>query len=399
MEERQLIVGEYIDSYLPALDGVITAVRNYAYWLNRNHCEAYIASAAAPKDYEEADDVPVVRYKALPLKKRPPYRFGMPTLDRDFVKTEHLLAPDLVHLHTPFTAGLEGLRLAKTRKIPAIGSFHSKYYDDALQVTRSRFLAQTTVELIASFYERCDYVWAVNEGAAETLRQYGYKGALTIMPNGSDFIYPADEETARREIDERFHLNPDEPLLLFVGQHILQKNLPMILDAFALLKKENLPVQLMTVGAGYAADQLKQQAEKLGIADFVTFAGTVSDRALLAKIYLRAALFVFPSVYDNAPLVVREAAMAACPSVLVAGSSAAEDFKHGYNVFLCQNNAQSLADTIKDALSNEERRRSVGLCAQKTIARSWESVIATVYEKYLEILDEYKGKTRGRSRK
>ena len=41
------LVGQYIDSYLPTIDGVIMTVRNYARWLNQDHFPCYVATAKA----------------------------------------------------------------------------------------------------------------------------------------------------------------------------------------------------------------------------------------------------------------------------------------------------------------------------------------------------------------
>lgn len=41
------------------------------------------------------------------------------------------------------------------------------------------------------------------------------------------------------------------------------------------------------------------------------------EREILKRYYVAADLFLFPSLYDNAPLVIREAAALGTPSVLI----------------------------------------------------------------------------------
>jgi glycosyltransferase involved in cell wall biosynthesis len=89
----------------------------------------------------DTDPFKVIRYHSVPVPKRPPYRFGVPLLDWGYMTEQHQMYPDLVHAHSPFLAGREALRIAKSRNIPLVASFHSKYYDDILQVTNSRFLS------------------------------------------------------------------------------------------------------------------------------------------------------------------------------------------------------------------------------------------------------------------
>ena len=201
------------------------------------------------------------------------------------------------------------------------------------------------------------------------------------MPNGTDFIAPEDERRAALAVRQRYHLDPAKPLLLFVGQHILQKNLMLILEACRLLKDRGRPFSLLLVGEGNALDALKARCVQLQLEADVTFAGPEKDRARLCEIYTAADLFVFPSLYDNAPLVVREAAMAGCPAVMVAGSNATEDCRDGENAYLCQAQPQSLADTLIRAL-DDPHRALVGQRARAHLALPWEEVARRALEQY-----------------
>jgi 1,2-diacylglycerol 3-alpha-glucosyltransferase len=391
-----MLVGQYIDSYLPTLDGVIMTVHNYARWLSQDHFPCYVATTTAPTGYTDNEPYQIIRYKSAPIRQRQAYRFGVPSLDRAFVASQQDLQPCLVHAHTPFTAAMEARRVARKLKIPLVASFHSKYYDDILQATKSRLLADAATALIVDFYNHCDHVWTVNEGTAQTLRDYGYKKGIEIMPNGSDFVFPADIPAARREVEQRFGLAPQDKLILFVGQQILQKNLPMLLEAAALYARTGEKFKLILVGDGYAREQLEEQARQRGLGGHVYFAGVESDRSRLSNLYLRADLFAFPSLYDNAPLVIREAAAAGCPSVLVAGSNAAENTRDGVDAFHCENDAESLYQTIRRALADDEQRLAVGRRASQSIGRPWRDVVYHVANRYQEIIAEYQVKRRHR---
>jgi 1,2-diacylglycerol 3-alpha-glucosyltransferase len=392
------LIGQYNDAFLPAIDGVIMTVHNYAHWLTQDYFPCYVATADVPADSDYADDeiYQIIRYKSVPLRHRTAYRFGIPSLDWSFVSSQQDLRPMLVHAHSPFMAGAEALRVSRKLKIPLVATFHSKYYDDIFQATRSRLLAETAVAFIVDFYNHCDYVWTVNAGTASTLREYGYKKAIEIMPNGTDLVLPADIEAARRSVEQRFRLAPDDKVLLFVGQHIIQKNLPMLLDAAALYSRAGGRFKLLMVGEGYAREQLAEQAKALGLGKHVIFAGMERDRERLTAIYLRADLFAFPSLYDNAPLVVREAAIAGCPSVLIAGSNAAESTRDGIDAYHCENTAESLAQTIARALADEDQRRQVGSEARKNIGRPWQDVISQVACRYTDIIAEHQANRKRR---
>ena len=386
---KNYVIGQYIDAFLPVLDGVVITVKNYAHWLSKEYCTCYVAAPDAP-GYVDQFPFEVLRFDSIPVPQKPPYRWGVPFLDSEFIMRQRELYPDLVHAHSPFATGREALRIARSRHIPLVATFHSKYYDDFLQATGSEFIASLVVDNIVSFYNQADCVWTVNSGTASTLRDYGYKGTIEIMPNGTDCPLPEDAHAARREVNERFSLASDEKVLLYVGQHVLQKNLRMILEAVAVYRNAGGRFKMLFVGQGSAADELKRLSAELSLNDCVLFCGPEYNRDKLAAIYTRADLFVFPSLYDNAPLVVREASAAGCPPLMLRGSNAAENTQDGFNAFLCENTPQSISATMKRALEDDALRAKVSEQAKNTLVRSWQEIVSDVYTRYDAIIEEYR---------
>ncbi len=146
---------------------------------------------------------------------------------------------------------------------------------------------------------------------------------------------------------------------------------------------------MIFVGKGYAKESLIDLAQQLGISDRVVFHDVIYDRELLKAIYARADLFLFPSLYDNAPLVLREAAAMKTPAVLIKGSTAAEVIQNGENGFLCQADKEDFAQTIVRALSDKEALARIGANAQRTLCRTWESIIDEVAKRYCSILERW----------
>ena len=142
---------------------------------------------------------------------------------------------DVVHAHTPFLAGRAARRIARRRRIPLVATFHSKYYEDFYRVTHSRRLSLWALKYVVSFYNTCDEVWAVNDKTADVLRQYGYRGPIITMPNGTD-PQSVSDETYRRVL-ARWSLRDGVSTLLFVGQMDFKKNPHLILRACALLRE------------------------------------------------------------------------------------------------------------------------------------------------------------------
>lgn len=113
---------------------------------------------------------------------------------------------------------------------------------------------------------------------------------------------------------------PEEFVMLFVGQHIWEKNPRLVIEALAQIP--DVPFRMYFVGNGYAAHAMKDLVSEKGLDGKVTFVGTVTDREAITRYYAASDLFLFPSLYDNAPLVVREAAALHTPAVMASGATA-----------------------------------------------------------------------------
>ena len=127
---------------------------------------------------------------------------------------------------------------------------------------------------------------------------------------------------------------------------------------------------------------ISQKIRDLNIQDRAEQLGHITDASLLDALYARASIFAFPSLYDAAPMVVREAAVMGTPSVLVRGSTAAEIIRHGENGLLCENDPKDLARVMTEALKDPVRLQALGEQARETIPVPWEKVMEKAAERY-----------------
>lgn len=387
--ENKLITGQFNDSFTPVMDGVTNVVKNYAYWLDKKYGESYVATPAYP-GYVDREEFPVLRYYSIPIKKREPYRFGLELLDLNFRKTIKAIPFDIVHAHCPFTSGMIALQIAKKKNIPIVATFHSKFYDDFKQVLKIDAFAKICTRIVIDFFNRVDQVWTVSKGAADTLHEYGFKGKVEIIPNGSDFVMPENMDDLIRQTEEKLNIQKDDLVFLFVGQHIWQKNVRLIVDALHRISQQNIRYKMFFVGDGYAQEELQNYVRELGLTDSIAFLGKILDRDYLRSLFARADLFLFPSIYDNAPIVVQEAAAVGTPSLVIAKSNAAEGIVDNVNGFFSDNDSISYADRIMQIIQDRDALKKVGEKARVTIYRNWENIVDEVNERYLEIIQSYK---------
>ncbi|MBQ4201784.1 MAG: glycosyltransferase, partial [Bacteroidales bacterium] len=233
------------------------------------------------------------------------------------------------------------------------------------------------------FYERADLVWVPQESVIDVIREYGYKGKVEVMDNGSDLVADYPEKffvDARKALG----IKPEEFVMLFVGQHIWEKNPRLIIESLAGMG--DVPFRMFFIGTGYAAEDMKALVTEKGLDDKVTFVGNITDRQLLTRYYAASDLFLFPSLYDTAGLVVREAASLHTPSVMAEGSTAATALTDGVNGFLVKNNPADMEALLRRLIADPERVRRVGIQASKTIVRSWEDCVGEALDRYNTLL-------------
>lgn len=381
---------QFNDSYFPIMDGVGITAHNYAKWLNEKHGKTVLI-APKVKDYEDDEDYRVYRFKSVLLPGMNPYRVGLPLIDVRFRNKMKTLNPQIVHAHSPFISGQLAQKLSRSKGIPLVATFHTKYKEDFRKVIDNDLFVQFLMNMTLDFYFSADVVWVPNKSTGNTLREYGYNGRFEVMPNGTDMEVPdkSKKMKLRKAGLEITGADGNEFTLLFVGQHRWEKNVKLIIDALKILKEKEKSFQMIFVGEGYAAKEMKKLVGKYGLKDSVIFTGVVTERSRLRSIYALADLFVFPSLYDNSPLVIQEAAAFDVPSIVVRNSSSAEGITDKVNGFLVEDDARSLYRLIAELKKYPEVIKMAGEGARKSIYRPWEGIVESVYQRYTEIIAEF----------
>lgn len=372
-------IGLFNDSYPPIIDGVAITVQNYAKWMYQQGRDVCVITPKAP-DYTDMDPFPVYRYPSIPLVNRKPYRLGLPDIDIAFQTKIEKIPFSLVHAHCPFTSGLLALKIAKERKIPLVATFHTKYKDNFEQALHSKALVELMIKELVYFYHQADEVWIPQESVEETLREYGYKGKLVVMNNGTDFCSSQDPDVLKTEARNKLGIAQDEMALLYVGQLVWEKNLRLIIDALS--ASRNLKFRMYFIGTGYAENELKVLIEHLQLSSYVTFPGLISDRDILKDYYAAADLFLFPSLYDTWALVVREAAALYTPSLMLKNSISSSAITDKVNGHLIDENPGQFSSKLHELSQNRHLLRETGINAARTLTKSWEEIVSEVLDRY-----------------
>jgi glycosyltransferase involved in cell wall biosynthesis len=141
---------------------------------------------------------------------------------------------------------------------------------------------------------------------ADRLRAQGFRGPISILRG----LYggPVTSEPAEAA----------ELVVVYAGRHVPHKRVPLLVQAFALLRKSHPELRLDLYGDGPDRKRVEQLVVELGLEDRVHVYGTRTEEDV-AHAVSRAACLATASEREGYGLVVAEAAARGTPSVIVAG--------------------------------------------------------------------------------
>jgi glycosyltransferase involved in cell wall biosynthesis len=384
---KNIKICQGIDSFYPIFDGPVQIVSNYAKELNLiSECKV-TAPSSGIKGFVDTQPYTVFRCRSIPAPLG--YRFALPCLDgnfKKFLKTEKF---DIFHLHSPFSISKSIIKFARRHKIPVVITLHTKFDQDVMRVTNAGLLKKIFMHSVMKSFNKADFVWTLNQSMVEVLRGYGFKGAIEVVKNATDFNYSERSAALKKERIIQKHNLTGELVLAFIGRIVMYKNLALICDSLKLAKQRGLRFKVLIVGGGTDEAEFKAKVAECGLSGEFIFVGRVSDREELSAYYLAADLLFFPSTFDASPLVVIEAAAHKLPTLLTKGATAAEGKTDDVDAFLSEENPESYAERIIAIATDRAHLRQVGENAYKSIYCSWTTTVKTVYAKYLDLIEQY----------
>ena len=180
-------VGLFCEVFPPVMDGVSVCMENYAYWLQKKVGGVAVVTPHVPKADYSVHEYKVFDYMSIPVPKRRPYMTGIAAFDPTYLAKIATTRFKIVHAHTPFSAGSAALSISRAQKIPLVATFHSKYRDDFSKIL-PKLVVDMMIDSVVDFFERADLVWVPQESVIDVIREYGYKGHVEVMDNGSTDI-------------------------------------------------------------------------------------------------------------------------------------------------------------------------------------------------------------------
>ncbi len=182
---------------------------------------------------------------------------------------------------------------------------------------------------------------------------------VTIWLGADDAFRPIEDEALLRATRMRW-IGTDRPYILFAGGLSRRRNVPMLIEAFSILKKrEGIAHALLLFGANRGGVPFREVAQRCGVSDSVFQTdGRVNEHRELAAVYNAASVYVLPSSSDGFSLTLAEALSCGTPAITV-NCSALGEVAHGYALTIETANLEDLTNAIGSVLRDPDKARTL----------------------------------------
>ena len=300
------------DWYAPAVNGVVTSVRNLRRELEDRGHEVRILTLAA--DLRSGTAGGVTRIGSIGAGRIYPGARLRAALAGRWVRQLVEWRPDVVHSQCEFSTFFLARRIAEEVNAPLVHTYHTVYEDYTHYFSPSvRWGRRAAAAFSRWITAQTDCVIAPTGKVRRLLLGYGVDRPVLVIPSGIDlrrFRRPRDpvaEAVLRASLD----IPADRTVLLFVGRLAAEKNVEELLALRKALGDR--PATLLLVGDGPHRQALEARAAELGLAaPDVIFAGQVPPDQV-ADWYRLGTVFVSASTSETQGLTYAEALAAGVP--------------------------------------------------------------------------------------
>ena len=270
-------------------------------------------------------------------------------------------------------------------------------------------------EVVSSIEHRggqmADLVITVSYAMKDELIELGFpKDKVKVCYNGVDpekYFPQAVDEGTRKKLRERYGVNDDEQLVLFLGRLVWIKGADKLLMAMPHILQKIPNAKLVIVGLGDMEEHLKSMVKGLKLEEKVQFRFEFVPEEERIAHYAACDVAAFPSLYEPFGIVALEAMSMEKP--VVVGASGISGMREivvadgpeqcGYHVN--PSDPVDIAWGIVSCLQDPNRRQQLGTNGRKRVLAefTWDKIAQKTLETYEELVEGKIKKIKGLSAK
>ncbi len=282
------------------------------------------------------------------FNRRPGFDRALIGAIRKLLRDNHY---DIIHCHqyTPYVYGICAALFGRTK---VVFTEHGRFHPDSYSWKR---------RLVNPVFGWCtDSIVAISAATAGALAHYEWfsRKAIDVIYNGID---PASSAVRPEQHRNEFNIQPDHIVFGTIARFDPIKNIPMMIDAFARVHRENTETRLLLVGDGDERQQLMARVEQLGLSDAVMFTGYQEDTA---KFMSMIDVYLLTSFSEGTSMVLLEAMSTGTASIVTRVGGNVEIIEHDSNgLMIDSGDVDALTAAMCQLAEDGSRRQRLGEAA------------------------------------
>jgi len=283
------------DTYPPDINGVSRTLHTFACGLGKRGHEVEVVTTL---EAASAEDEGLRRHVvlAMPLPGYPGLRIGFSTTWQMQALFEEF-RPDVLYVATETPLGIASIRAAAKMGIPVVSGFHTNFqtYLEDYHLPGLEAVAQG---LLRSIHNQTARTLTPSTDTAAMLERWGVRN-VGVLGRGvdTDLFSPARRSAALRAT---WGVDDAMPVAIYVGRVAAEKNLPLLMRAFAVFREIHPAGRCVVVGDGPRLRTLQSEHPEC------IYMGAKLGTEL-AECYASGDVFFFPSTSETFGNVVLEA--------------------------------------------------------------------------------------------
>ena len=208
------------------------------------------------------------------------------------------------------------------------------------------FLKKSTIKYISFIFKFVEKIVVLSDDHFVHFSQYFNKSKMIVIENFVDYdLYDCNIKEKNKE-------------LLYVSRLSEKKGFFDLIEAVRILKKKGMSFRINVLGAA-ENEQINTTIVNLlqdyDLGQYIVLHGTVYGNKKF-EFFKKCSLFIFPSHFENSPVVLKEA-LAAKMAILSSDIEANQVIlkNKGNTTFFCAGNSGDLADKLEELLLNPEK--------------------------------------------
>ncbi len=367
--QTHLRIAVVTETYPPEINGVALTLQRVVLGLRERGHDVQLVRPRQGGDVRPDSKDGDVLLRGMAIPRYPHLQLGLPSR-RQLQPLWTLQRPDLVHIATEGPLGWSALRVARKLRIPVTSDFRTNFHAYSSHYGMG-WLSKPIMAYLRRFHNQTLTTMVPTRGLADRLAAEGFE-RLQVVARGVDTTL-FDPALRSEELRARWGVQPDTPVLLCVGRLAKEKNLPLLIRAYAQARLLRPDLKLVLVGDG------PQRAELQALAPDALFTGAL-DRAALAQHYASADIFGFPSQTETFGNVVLEAMASGLAVLAYDYAAASENITHGGNgLLVAMDDEESFVRQLAGLVQSDSLRAGLRTQARASARlNDWGGIVAQI---------------------